>query len=93
MDKLQIRNIRMYNDYWYSIRFTGDIVPFKAMVSHLRGYTRQSAYWRQGEFGGTGGWIVRHDILEQYADRFDNFESRASIARGTYERLVREERV
>ena len=85
MNKLQIRNIKMYNAHWAAIRFTGDTAPFKAMVSLLRQYGRHAAYWREGEFGGSGGWIVRSDILERHAHRFDNLESRMSIAMGTYE--------
>lgn len=86
MDKLQINAIRMYNAYWYAIRFSGKAEQFKAMVSHFRSYGHYGAYWRQGEFNGNGAWIVRADILERYADRFDNFESRANIARMTLER-------
>ncbi|HEX3643715.1 MAG TPA: hypothetical protein VHV10_20690 [Ktedonobacteraceae bacterium] len=86
MDKLAIRNIRMYNPYWYAIRFTGDDVPFSAMTGHLKSYGHHAAYWRQAEFAGTGAWIVRKDILERHTDRFDNFESRANIARETAQR-------
>jgi hypothetical protein len=85
MDRLQIRNLRMYNTYWYSIKFAGDAAPFNAMTQHLKSYGHQAAYWREGEFGGSGGWVVRKDILERHADRFDNFEGRANIARGTLE--------
>jgi hypothetical protein len=87
MDKLQIRKIRMYNAHWYSIKFAGAAKPFAAMTNYLKSHGRQGAYWRQGEFGGSGGaWIVRKDILEQVADKFENFENRIAIARGTYER-------
>jgi len=92
MHKLQILHIRMYNPYWYAIKFAGENAAFNAMLTHLRGYTRYTAYWREGEFGGSGGWVVRADILERYADRFDNFESRTRIARETYERKSKERR-
>jgi hypothetical protein len=80
MAKLQIRNIRMYNKYWYAVHFTGEQDAFNAMVGHLKRYTRYSAYWREGEFDGSGGWIVRADILERHADRFDNFQQKLSEA-------------
>lgn len=86
MDKLQIQHLRAYNKYWYAIRFTGDTAPFNAMTGHLKKYGHHAAYWREGEFNGSGGWIVRSDILERHAARFDNLESRMSIAMGTYER-------
>jgi hypothetical protein len=86
MDKLQIRKIKMYNPYWYAIKFAGPSTPFYAMTNYLQSHGRQGAYWRQGEFGVSGAWIVRKDILEQVADKFENFESRATIARETYER-------
>lgn len=85
MDKLQIQRISAFNPYWYSIRFSGPEQPFKSMGSVLRSYGRHGAYWRQGECDGRGAWIVRNDILEKYADRFHNFESRANIARMTAE--------
>jgi len=91
MDKLQIQHIRAYNAYWYAIRFTGDTAPFNAMTSHLKKYGRYAAYWREGEFDGQGAWIVRSDILERHVHRFDNLESRMSIAMGTYERNTRAE--
>lgn len=86
MDKLQINAIRMYNAYWYAIRFSGKAEPFKAMVSHFKSYGHRGAYWRQGEFNGYGAWIVRKDILEKQSNKFENFESRANIARETLER-------
>jgi hypothetical protein len=86
MNQLHIRSLKLYNPCWIAIRFTGDTVPFKAMVSLLKQHSLQSAYWHKSMFGGYGGWIVRADILDRYADRFENFESRIAIARGTYER-------
>ena len=53
-------------------------------VRQIKAYGHQGAYWRQGEFAGYGAWLVRADILERYADRFDNFEIRVGIARRTY---------
>jgi hypothetical protein len=80
MEKLQIRNIRMYNDQWYSIKFSGPNALFTAMTQLLYGYSSKEAYRCEG------AWIVRRDILERHADRFDNFESRAMVARETHER-------
>lgn len=91
MDKLQIQRIMLYNAYWYAVRFTGNTVPFKAMVSALKQYGRHAAYWQKSEFNGYGAWLVRADILENYADRFDNFDIRVGIARRTFERKARKD--
>lgn len=88
MDKLQIQHVRAYNKYWFAIRFTGDDAAFNAMTGHFKGYGHHAAYWRQGEFDGHGGWIVRGDILTRHSHRFDNLESRMNIARETAERKV-----
>jgi hypothetical protein len=90
VDKLQIKRMVAYNDYWYAVRFTGDTVPFKAMVSTLKQYGQRNAYWCKGVFDGTGAWLVRDDILERVADRFDNYEVKLGIAKRTYERKVKE---
>jgi hypothetical protein len=76
----------MYNASWYGLKFSGAPMPFSAMTQHLKSYGHQGAYWRDAEFDGAGGWVVRKDILEQQADKFENFESRATIAWETYER-------
>jgi hypothetical protein len=90
MDKLLIKRLKLYNPYWYAVRYTGDTVPFKAMGSILRSYGRHAAYWQPHEFAGSGAWLVRSDILEKYSDRFDNFEIRVGVARRTYERLEKQ---
>jgi hypothetical protein len=86
MDKLQIQHTEAYNDYWWSIRFTGPTVPFNAFVCYLRQCGYRRAYWVPGAYNGRGAWCVEHNLLMSQSGRFDNLEVRMGVARRAYER-------
>jgi hypothetical protein len=92
MSLLRIHRLRAAPEgYYWIVRFGGDDAEFWDMVRSLKAHY---ARWDRHAFGKKrGGWIVGHDTLLLFRDRFENYQQCIDREKLRQEREARRQRL